>query len=266
MNTGATQTPKPNVSESSRITRWRQTADHFGVVFVIRAIVALVLAKLVGPSAKLTQAVRPDERLDNRRFDATYGTDTAGRVGGAEEGTAEEFAAASAGYEATTRQQVAGLIERLDPAAGTVLFDYGAGKGKAVFAAAMSGRFSRVVGVELGGERIGAARRNHEIIRPHLPPDVEIEWRHESATQTDLPTDAPIAVFMFNPFDETVMTPVLDSLAAAERRNRMGISIGYVHPRHFDVFDAHPDIVEIDRVDLEPWALSYRLYRIEPAD
>lgn len=266
MSAGAIQTPNPNISESSRVTRWRQTADHFGVVFAMRAVVALVLAKLIGSDAKLTRAVRPDERLDNRRFDATYGTDTAGRVAGAEEGAPEEFAAASAGYEATTRQQVAGLIERLDPTPDTVLFDYGAGKGKALFAAAMSGRFSRMVGVELGQERIEAARRNHEIMRPHLPADVDIEWRHESATETELPTDAPIAVFMFNPFDETVMTPVLDSLAAAERRNRTGIAIGYVHPRHSDVFDEHPDVIEIERVDLEPWALSYRLYRVEPAD
>lgn len=77
--------------------------------------------------------------------------------------------------------------------------DIGSGKGKACLYASEKGLFKHVIGVEFSMELVDIANQNKENIKVG-----NIEFLHSDASNYILP-DTSNLIFLFNPFDETIL-------------------------------------------------------------
>jgi len=110
--------------------------------------------------------------------------------------------------------------------------DLGAGKGRAVLAAARR-PYRRVVGVEFASELADAARRLIASAEGLRAGSVEI--LHMDAAQYELP-EGPVIVFLFDPFDSPVIKQVAASIARSYAQDPQPIVIAYLNPRYPTVF------------------------------
>lgn len=117
--------------------------------------------------------------------------------------------------------------------------DLGSGKGRAVLIASLL-PFFRVVGVEFSGDLVAIARENVRRF-PHAAQRCgSIELLHLDAVDYVFP-DTPLVLYLWNPFDRSVMERVVANLAASYRRNpgrRMVVM--YFSPVLAHLFDGVP--------------------------
>ncbi|MDB5700789.1 MAG: hypothetical protein JWL66_988 [Sphingomonadales bacterium] len=124
------------------------------------------------------------------------------------------------------------------PDLGTSSFvDLGCGKGRALIVASER-PFRRIVGIELNPELATFARRNARRVARDYPQRTAIEILIGDASIPLLP-DGDVIVFMYHPFDATLVETLSVHLAAAQATGR-AISVIYENPVHGDVFDRHP--------------------------
>lgn len=168
-------------------------------------------------------------RLADRRFDREHGLETAGFVETAamDDVTSPNLARAIR-YEPTRAIPLRRFFKRLAPPAEGTFVDIGCGKGRTLVLAAQYG-FDRVVGVDFSASLCLAAERNLEAYR--LSSGRRFEWsvvNGDAAGYGFGPTDR--VVYMYNPFDETVMTTVMDNLAASLEERPRPLRLIYHNP------------------------------------
>ncbi len=89
-----------------------------------------------------------------------------------------------------------------------VFVDYGAGKGRAL-AAAAAHPFRKVIGVEISGELVESARSNLARMKQRRAEQVEIH--HADAAAFAVPDDANV-FFFFNPFGGATLASVVERI------------------------------------------------------
>jgi SAM-dependent methyltransferase len=132
--------------------------------------------------------------------------------------------------------------------------DIGCGKGRACFFAATTGRFARVIGVELSSPLVEIARRNLERFRG----SAAMEFICEDATRYLIPTEQSL-VFLNNPFDAGILRKFLEN--NNERFAQGRTLVGYSH-------DFHRATVLSNRFELlfRDQALNLSLYRASQSE
>jgi SAM-dependent methyltransferase len=177
------------------------------------------------------------------------GIRTTGSISGGE----MEFDAASFGYQPVPYASFDAAIRHVSIRPGEDVFiDYGCGMGRAVVLAATY-PFRRVIGVERSIALSKIARDNiHRASHKLRCADVTIATT--DARDYEVPHDAT-HIFLFNPFDEPIVTTVLtrirDSIAA--------------HPRRLSIIYALPACRRDPLVDV-PWLnLKHELETIDAA-
>jgi SAM-dependent methyltransferase len=218
--------------------RW--SLAHRGAKRTLRAGLARMRRQAAPNLPGATRPVHP--------FDAQYGVDTGGFIGGGElsDGTANSRWITA--YHAVPPSRFAAVIERWRNLPGTaplsdvVFLDLGCGKGRALLLAAEVG-FRDVLGVELNAPLAAVAELNLQrwqaLDRMRSPARV----LHADATALTLPTP-PLLVFLYNPFQAPVLRRVLerlDSLPAAPGT----IDIVYMVPAHEAVFADFPQFTRL---------------------
>jgi len=118
---------------------------------------------------------------------------------------------------------------------GVTFVDYGCGLGRVLFFATRF-PFRKIIGVEASPDLSQEASKNLDkffkakrISKP--------EWKiiQGNATEFVVPDDA--SVFFFNdPFDETVMTPVVAKICRSQEKTPRNVYVVYVNPGHPDIF------------------------------
>ncbi len=106
-------------------------------------------------------------------------------------------------------------------------FDIGCGKGRAMCVAAHYG-FTRLSGVDFSPALCEAANKNLAIVKQQLPA-INFFISVEDAAGTIIPEDAD-CIFLFNPFDETVMKKVLHNIKKSLVKNPRPLNIIYANP------------------------------------
>ena len=140
-----------------------------------------------------------------------------------------------------------------------VFLDYGAGKGRAVVAAAAR-PFRRVIGVELDHKLLEVARKNLGRANNRLRCR-EIELVAANAIDYPVPDDVTV-VFLFNPFWGAVMDAVQDQLRCSLERAPRPLTILYVYPTNRRDLFAPCRWLERTRYLPEMWeVLSLSVYR-----
>jgi hypothetical protein len=173
-----------------------------------------------------------------RRFDRRHGTDTVQRLPvAAMRDVPDALARHAVHYEPSAMPKLRRALRVVVRELGARLPDYafvdvGSGKGLVVMLASRH-PFKEIVGVEMAPElhavaganlaRFGAGRRA-----------VPVRLVQGDALRLELPS-GPLVVYLYNPFDATVLAPFLERLVGAAAAR--DVVIVYVNPQHAQLLD-----------------------------
>ena len=158
--------------------------------------------------------------------------------------------------------------------------DLGAGMGRAIMVASLY-PFREVVGVEMNPGLGDQARRNLAIWLGTPRACNNLRVATCDATEFSWPR-TPLAIYMFNPFEEPVLVELLSSLERALVDGAGPIDILYVYPAYTAWLEAHPQarliarthayLSEEDRAidpyndpKAEKYSVDFHIYRFEAA-
>ena len=116
--------------------------------------------------------------------------------------------------------------------------DLGSGKGRALLLASKAG-FQKIIGVEFSEKLHLDALRNLQAARDHWPHVERIELVHGDAMVYDPPAMG-VVLFLYNPFDASVMAPVIERWCAAMQQHSHPVWVVYVQPSHVSLFETNP--------------------------
>lgn len=128
------------------------------------------------------------------------------------------------------------------------LIDVGCGKGR-VLLMASDLPFRRVLGIELNPGLAATASENLARWNASRHACADITVLNADALATPLP-DSPALLYLYNPFDEHVMQPLLHRLRAACRTRTTPIDILYIHPVHAELFQRTPGMALLWAADI----------------
>jgi len=196
---------------------------------------------------------RVSGRRAGQRFDAEHGVATEALIflGDLDPDAIGPNIAHATHYEPTPVGDLERLLAHVPfPLDGSTFVDLGSGMGRAVVLAARK-PFRQVVGVEI-------SRALHEVARDNLAQidrttfacrDVRLACK--DAMSYRFPA-GPLVVYLFNPFDASVLAKILDRLALGPERH---VAIVYHTPVEAAVIEAHAAFELIAR---EPIGEVYR--------
>ena len=105
--------------------------------------------------------------------------------------------------------------------------DIGCGKGRSMCVAAAFG-VKKVTGIDLSKEFCEASKKNLEIIK-QTHPQLVYKIYNNDAFYFDIDNDVD-CIFLFNPFDDTIMSGVLENIEVSLENKARKITIIYVNP------------------------------------
>jgi len=164
----------------------------------------------------------------DRAFDANRGTDTSEDVPLWKLHIAWPNAKFGTRYQAAEEREIKASVRFLDEDLTQFTFvDLGCGKGRTLLVAAEMG-FKQAIGVEFAPELVAIARANLEKTGTQNARVVESD-----AADFEFPP-GKLVVFLYNPFGEPVMRPVIANLARAARDD---LYVVYQMPKCAALFD-----------------------------
>ncbi len=191
-------------------------------------------------------------RRAGQRFDAEYGVVTEALVflGDLDPEAIGASIEHATHYEPTPVGDLERLLAHVTfPLESATFVDVGAGMGRAVFAAARY-PFRQVVGLEISPALVAVARDNLAAFAKQ-----DLRCRDIRIVRGDAATfrfpKGDLVVYLYNPFDATLLARVTATLARAERAN---LAILYHTPVERDVIESRP---EFELVGEEPFGVAY---------
>ncbi len=183
-----------------------------------------------------TRGLRKTIRLavDEFRFDRQLGLDTSGFLDTTSMDIVDGKLDAAQPYMPTARITFNEICKQLDPVLrlGTFI-DYGSGKGRVLVLATLSG-FNKVVGIEFERTLCDTARRNLVTLK-RAGITVPVEIINQDAAAFPIPVEASTFYF-YNPFDEQVMSAVLERIQQSLHFKPRPHIIIYMNPTCHEVF------------------------------
>lgn len=125
------------------------------------------------------------------------------------------------------------IFQQLPPSTRTHFLDLGAGKGRALCVAAHHG-FGQVTGIDFSKTLCELAKENLEKTKTKIP-SLKYKVINNDAFYYEIPANTD-CIFLFNPFDEIIMSAVVNNINQSLQNNPRKISIIYVNPLHKEYF------------------------------
>jgi SAM-dependent methyltransferase len=111
--------------------------------------------------------------------------------------------------------------------------DLGCGKGRALCMAAHYG-FKRVTGLDISKDLCDMAKKNLSLTKKEIP-NFKFKVVNNDAFYFEIPDDVD-CIFFFNPFDEIIMSAVVNNIFDSLQNNPRKIYIIYANPLHKEQF------------------------------
>ena len=111
--------------------------------------------------------------------------------------------------------------------------DIGSGKGRALCVAASKG-FKQVTGIDFSRELCDMAKENLAVTKQKIP-SLQYNIVNNDAFYFEIPDDVD-CIFFFNPFDEIIMSAVVNNILTSLQNHPRNINIIYVNPLHKELF------------------------------
>jgi len=134
------------------------------------------------------------------------------------------------GYHPIRYSTLEKMVTYLKPESEDIFIDFGCGKGRAVFFAALR-KLRKIIGVELNKEMIDISRRNFNNFKLGKTP---IEFIQADAANYEIKDET--IFFMFNPFGPKTLLKVINSIKNSLLVNPRQIRIVYYSPEHRALF------------------------------
>lgn len=125
------------------------------------------------------------------------------------------------------------IFNHLDSKSIKHFIDIGCGKGRALCVAAFHG-IKKVSGIDFSKEFCEEARENLLKVQQKFPL-LQYSIRNNDAFYYDIPSDAD-CIFLFNPFDETIMSGVVENIEISLKNNPREITLIYLNPVNKELF------------------------------
>ncbi|MEO7308030.1 MAG: methyltransferase domain-containing protein [Ferruginibacter sp.] len=125
------------------------------------------------------------------------------------------------------------ILQQLPLAPRNHFLDIGCGKGRALCIAAHHG-FSKVTGLDFSKDLCEIAKANLTLTRQKIP-SLEFAVINNDAFYYEIP-DSVDCIFMFNPFDDIIMSAVVNNIFESLQNNPRRLYIIYVNPLHKEQF------------------------------
>jgi SAM-dependent methyltransferase len=191
-------------------------------------------------------------RRAGQRFDAEHGVVTEALLflGDLDPEAIGPVIAHATHYEPTPVGDLERLLAHVPfPLEDAAFVDLGAGMGRALFAAARS-PFRQIVGVEISPALVEVARDNLKAFEKDGLRCRDIRLVRGDAAAYRFPK-GDLVVYLYNPFDATLVGRVVAALA---RQPRANLALLYHTPAERAVIDAHPSF---ELLAEEPFGLAY---------
>ncbi len=107
--------------------------------------------------------------------------------------------------------------------------DIGCGKGRALCVSAHQG-FKKVTGIDFSKELCDIAKANLALTKQKIP-TLQFNVINNDAFYFEIPDDVD-CIFFFNPFDEIIMSAVVNNIFESLQNNPRKLYIIYVNPLH----------------------------------
>ncbi len=186
-------------------------------------------------------------KIEDHAFDLRYGTSTAQRMELKDLQIISENKLRGVNYVATHSKPFRKLVRELGLPRDKVFVDLGCGKGKVLMLAAQCG-FKRVVGVEFSRDLCLAAKENVAAFQSRARTRTDVVIIESDAMDYAIQTDESI-FFLFNPFDEVVLTAVLENIIRSFEKHNRRIWIIYNHPTWSNVIECQKHVVELGKYE-----------------
>jgi len=111
--------------------------------------------------------------------------------------------------------------------------DLGCGKGRAMAAAAHYG-FKKITGVDFSKQFCNEANANMELVQKKIT-GVDFKILLQDAFYYEIPADVT-TIFFFNPFDEVIMSGVVENILRSLEKNPRTIRVIYINPMQKELF------------------------------
>ncbi|MEO6253989.1 MAG: class I SAM-dependent methyltransferase [Ferruginibacter sp.] len=125
------------------------------------------------------------------------------------------------------------IFQQLSSAPRNHFLDIGSGKGRALCIAAHHG-FRKVTGIDFSKDLCEIAKENLNLTRQKMPA-LEFTVINNDAFYYEIP-DSVDCIFMFNPFDDIIMSAVVNNIFESLQNNPRRLHIIYVNPLHKEQF------------------------------
>lgn len=125
------------------------------------------------------------------------------------------------------------VFQQLKPLSNSHFIDIGCGKGRALCVAAHNG-FRKLTGIDFYPALCRQAEANLEITKPQVS-KLEYKVICNDAFFYEIPTDAD-HIFMFNPFNEIIMSGVVENILKSQKKKPRKITLIYLNTTHKNLF------------------------------
>ncbi len=188
------------------------------------------------------------------QLDARYGIDTLDTVPVVELDISDEQQKVAVFYEPCPVMEFGYVISRLPVEYKDCVFvDLGSGKGRALLLAGWF-PFKKIVGVEISAKMHAIAKSNIDRYQGPMQCD-NVQSVCADAGACDFPS-SPMVVFLFNPFNESILELFLKNLHQSLQKNPRRVVIVYNNPKHREAIDATKWLSLIGS-ELDDWYLIY---------
>ena len=125
------------------------------------------------------------------------------------------------------------IFHNLKPRHKIHFLDMGSGKGRALCMAAHAG-FKQVTGIDFSKDLCNQALANLALTKQQIP-GLQFKIINNDAFYFEIPDDVD-CIFFFNPFDEIIMSSVVNNILESLQTNPRKLTIIYVNPLHIEQF------------------------------
>lgn len=181
-----------------------------------------------------------EEEVVRHPFDERYGVETSGLIGGGELVSGHEHDVFATAYYGIAPSVLRRSLVLWAASEGTgeveryTFVDVGCGKGRAVMIAAEM-PFLEARGVELNPELARVAAKNFAVWDRAGRARCGMRVACQDAAAMELP-DGPCLLYLYNPFEETVLRKVLARLDSEAKRTGQRVDVLYQNPQSEGLF------------------------------
>jgi len=160
-------------------------------------------------------------------------------------------------YQPTQERSLRRIFREVGFPKSGLFLDIGCGKGRVLMIASDYG-FRRLCGVDFSELLCRIARANLAIYSKAVSHVIQYEITHADAAIYEIHDEASV-IFLNNPFDETVMYPVVTNVLASLRRRPRDLCVIYANPTCRRLFDEAGIFSVV--AEYETAQLKYLIYR-----